>query len=531
MSETQHAHSKSEFNWRIEATILVACCVVTIGVLWWTEIPLGVPDEWTWPRIAYSPEHVFGWIISGIVAVPFFLFFWIGAGRIGRVDWFEKSFWLTGAFVCASVWIWFAEAANPIPLGHSRDALVVYYPRMSGYFYEAKTDERKIGQFLAEYKAEMEKGDYLHIGTHPPGLTILFRGLRVICLSPTIRNFLISIEPETLRLAFNEMLIPSAKISATDRAAIHLWILLVNAMAAFTLVPMFFVGRAFFGDVAAWKTIAFWPLVPAVCIFLPKSDVLFPAFAVSIFACWIWSLTTTNVTVRVLAAAMAGLLFFVSIVMSLAFLTIAVLAGVTFLMTVIRGGLAEFRNQWPRLSLAVISVGVTFLGATILFSVLGKINLFEIWYLNYQNHGRFYDFNDRTYIAWLCANPFELMFAVGLPIAFLVVMSVFRNRSEYKSMSQFELLLPWLIVWGILWITGKNMGEGARLWNLLYPFVILSLAGSWRQTDHENSASNESLVGSSQPMWLWGIALAAQIMVCLATTTRIDGFDLSEFLS
>lgn len=530
MTETQHAHSRSKVFRRIESAGLILCSAVTITLLWWTEIPLGIPGEWTWPRIAYTPEHVFGWIIAGMVSVPFYLFFWIGSGRIGRVDWFEKSFWLTGAFVCACVWIWFAEAANPVPLGHSRDPLVVYYPRTSGYFYEAKTDRRELGQFLAEYEAEIKKGDYLHIGTHPPGLTILLRGLRVVCLSPGVRNFLISIETESIRLAFNEMLLPSARISATDRAAIHLWILLVNMMAALTLIPMFFLGRAYFDDVAAWRCIAFWPLVPSLCIFLPKSDVLFPAFAVGMICLWNCSLTAKHMATKIVTGLIAGGLFFVSIMMSLAFLTIAVMAGVLFLLHAFEDGVPGIHKRLSGLSIAVISAGLAFLASTVIFSTMGQINLPEVWYLNYQNHGRFYDFNDRTYFVWLLVNPMELMFAVGLPVVFLTVTSTIRNRSGLKC--HMSLMLPWLIVWGILWITGKNMGEGARLWNLLLPFVVLSTAGNWASRNNENSSVTEpSPTSHSQPMMTWGLALAIQIVVCLATATRIDGFDLSEFLS
>lgn len=508
--------------------ILVAVTIVGTWVLWFTSWPLGVPGEWAWARIPASAEHAFGWIISGLVSAPFLFFFCMGANRIIEAKPFELGIWLAGAVTISAVWLWYAEAANPTPLGHARDPLVVYYPRMSGYFFEATKSEKSTSEFLGGYIDKMKEGEYLHIGTHPPGLILLFRGLHAIGSNQTLQACLLNLETDAIRISFDELLVPGEGLSGQDRAAIHLGILLTNFLAVLTIVPLFFLTALFFGRLAAWRTIAFWPLVPSIVVFLPKSDVMFPVISVGLFLFWVLSLSTRRTSMSVVWGILAGAFYFVGMMLSLAFVPVAVMAAAWGVLRLFDSDSESRGQELRQLGIATASVAAGFLILVGAFSIVGKTNLVHVWYLNYVNHGRFYEFNSRSYLAWLGVNPFELAFALGLPITTLIVLGVIKHDVR-KSIAN-NPLMPVVAVWGLLWLTGKNMGEAARLWIFLLPFFVLGSAGYWSETSacHDTDSVDQS---SHSQQFIWVAALCLQLTVCLATGTRIDGFNLGEFLS
>ena len=86
---------------------------------------------------------------------------------------------------------------------------------------------------------------------------------------------------------------------------------------------------------------------------------------------------------------------------------------------------------------------------------------------NLHHHARFYDEYPRTYRLWLVVNPLELAIALGTPS---VVWCVTALRAP--------LGLP-VTVWSTLLVlaltnlTGRNMGEVARLWMLYMPPLLV----------------------------------------------------------
>jgi hypothetical protein len=81
------------------------------------------------------------------------------------------------------------------------------------------------------------------------------------------------------------------------------------------------------------------------------------------------------------------------------------------------------------------------------------------------------------------------------------------------------------IVWGLLWISGKNSGEAARLWIPLMPFAICMLTfGDQRQTNCESSSSDEPPKSDG----VWFAALVLQAVMCVATVMRVSGFHYGQ---
>ena len=70
------------------------------------------------------------------------------------------------------------------------------------------------------------------------------------------------------------------------------------------------------------------------------------------------------------------------------------------------------------------------------------------------------------------------------------------------------------VAWVILWLSGKNQGEAARLWLLLMPWPIAALG---------------CFVRSMSVRTWWHLALATSVAAVLVVI-RIDGFGLLDQL-
>jgi hypothetical protein len=153
-----------------------------------------------------------------------------------------------------------------------------------------------------------------------------------------------------------------------------------------------------------------------------------------------------------------------------------------------------------------------------------EINLPTIWRLNLENHAEFYKHNPRSYAAWLIANVGELAWAVGpVMLVLAVVAVVWRGRSS-KNAAQWSFLgTAGLLVIGLLWLSGKNMGEAGRLWISFLPWLLLCAPAL-----HLGPAASSSEEQGGPRSMQWWAAAVLQVIACLMAATRIDGFGFSE---
>jgi len=144
---------------------------------------------------------------------------------------------------------------------------------------------------------------------------------------------------------------------------------------------------------------------------------------------------------------------------------------------------------------------------------------------NYDNHAGFYDKYTRTYWKWFLVNPLELALGLGAPVAVLAAAAWIRMRPWKECNVRLAHATACFAVWGVLWISGKNMGEAARLWLVVMPWPIWVLSSLFERPRADGTASiaNDEADTGSGSLWLW--ALVAQGIVCAATVSRVNGFD------
>jgi methylthioxylose transferase len=505
--------------------VLALAVAGTAVVLMSDRIPLGVAGEWTWDRIAWGPEATLGALVAMLGGAVYIGFCLLGSWRIAAAARGERMFWLLALVGTSFAWFWLAvDAARP-PHGYARVPWVLYYPRSSGYFWQARYEVDEASSFLAGYEDLLAEGDYLHIGTHPPGLTLGYYALLKLChAQPALTAAVLSTQPasagESVDTIRQSPLRGVPPLTSSEEACLWLALLLTQLAAAAAVLGIYGLAVRHVDRRTAWMTACLWPLVPAVVVFLPKSDVLYAFPAVG--AAWLWMSACDRGSI--LRATLCGLMLWLGMFLSLAFLTVMALIGMMSVWEAFTRP-AEARNrpflQWH----LIMGVFAGFAIPTLALWSFADINLLHVWQQNLINHAQFYEHNARTYTDWLLVNPIELVMAVGLPVALTAVLGIWRILRAGVLTPRSAPAVAFAVVWGLLWLSGKNMGEAARLWILIMPWVVLMAAPALAPVAEPADTSG----GRSRRCGVW--LLIAQCLVLIVTVLRVDGFHFAQLLN
>jgi len=506
---------------RIFLALLAAPSLVILGIIWLTDLPLGVPAEWTWVRVGPPIDTLLTAVMVVIYGLLFAGFIWLGQSRLTHCRELETTGWLIGLVLIGFCWLWIAQDAAPPGYRFSKTAWTLFYPGASGYFSMARDHEEDFDRFLRDYESLMAEGDVLHIGTHPPGLFMGYHSLISLCrASPALCDWVRSTEAATYSEAMD--IIAQNHVGSSNspqpehRAAIWLAALLTQLAAAATVVPLFLLIRRDFSPQIAWLAVSCWPAIPALALFLPKSDLLYPLFGM---ACWYFWLSGWKQRSfwRIL---LAGFICWAGLTCSLALLP--VLLGL-FLMTLWRGWFCQTADRVPdalsKFWFGLLGAAIGFLTPLIALWWLKGVNLLNVWLWNYRNHAGFYDEYTRTYWKWLLINPLEFAVAVGVPLTVAAILGGYSLAKHAPRSRRAGILWCSLIVWGLLWLSGKNMGELARLWILLMPWVVWLAAGC---------LSREEPSQNSMVTRRWAILFTMQLIMQIALVMRTHGFHRPE---
>lgn len=502
--------------------LLWAGTAAVVTFLWATPLPLGVPGEWTWTRIVAgdgeTADRLLGLVIASVVAAVYVVGVELARKRLDSAHRSGVAVRLALLAVAGFAWLFVVQDAPPGTRRLQKSVLVLYAPSTSGYYYHDRFRVDDFRSFLAEYEAWVGQGDVLHFGTHPPGLFLLHRGLTKLCgASPPLTRSVLALQPDSVREVFELLdrfpMGAPTRLSDADRASLWLAALLTQAIGVLALVPIYLLVRRSCGRQAAWTAASLWPLVPALAVFLPKSDALYPCLGATFLWCWLEAASRRSI----LLGAAAGLLLFVSLGLTLAFLPVALLAAV---LSVAELRCDEGAAHPGRRFAPWIAGATTFLALTGAVRLAFDLNLPAVWLQNYRNHAAFYGQFTRTWWKWLLVNPLEAAIAAGLPVALLASAAVFRAiREDGMSCRSRAATAGVALVWGMLWLSGKNSGEAARLWLPLLPW------GVWLAGISLERASAVEADAPGRRVDLSRVALILQAVCAVATVLKVFGFE------
>jgi len=546
-----------------------------LALLWWTDLPLGVPGEWTWARFETPPAALlWGATLAVLGGGPLLAVAWLGERRFERASPVERAGWLLLLMTAGCGWLLAIQEGSAAGIGLGKAPYVLYYRRTEGYFWQARYEVTSVRDFLQGYEKLLAERDYLHIGTHPPGLTLLYCGLLALLEdAPELQRLAETTQPESVRSALQLMAAQARggpqELTPVDAAALWVATLLTHLATVLTIAPLYLWLRLAAPPGSCWRAVVWWSLVPALGVFLPKSDLLYPVIAMT--AAWLWRRGWLRG--GLIECCFAGAVLTGGLCLTLAFLPVALLLGVQSLCDgwrlarppQLRGEPAgetvvaraakstDAARALGRSGLQALAAAIGASAVALLAAAWG-LWLPSVWAWNVSNHALFYEHNVRTWSAWLLVNPLELLGAVGAPagVAAIATATMLLRRRDWRTLRAGGAG-AFAVVWSLLWLSGKNMGEAARLWILLLPWVVAAAEPLWRSVDERSTPAADSLPrtsavaagppppvvsadggpvsnGRSNPggRQLWLALLCLQAIAAAATILRVDGFHFTS---
>ena len=442
------------------AAILVAVQAAAVAGLAYGlrsgRMPLGVTGEWTWQAVKGSPTAMGVMVASaglagfaGLAAAGFRAM----GGEPGR---FREAAWVLALIGASIVGQGAVQEGAPEGYGLAKWIIALSTPGSSGYYTVAKTQMADPWRFLAEYPAWIARQDALHVGTHPPGLFLVARGmLGLMEAHPGLARAVVAASPGSSGLAIRAMGLPRA-----DSASLALTGALILMACSATVGPMYILARASLAPKSAWACASLWPMASSALVFQPTADAAFPLLATTALALAAWS-RRVGVRSGLALAAGSGVVLAVGMEFTLAFLAVGLVVGLVSIAPRDRGwGLG-----------AIAATGAGFLAATLAWWAWSSADPFAIWWTNQRNHARFYVEYPRNYRAWLVANPIELAVGLGLPATIWAVAGLASGKRSSRE--------AWatLAVLATMTLTGRSLSEVGRLWLPLMPPILV--AAGW----------------------------------------------------
>jgi hypothetical protein len=480
----------------VTLAIQAGLVVAVIAAVASRKVPLGIPGEWEWQRVKFSPEPL-DLLVACLAVAAYCTFVGLGfRGLRGLASRRAEAFWLL-VLLAAAVMI---QATIPWGAASGYDlakwAYVPCMPGSTGYYEVARTQALPDPwQFLADYPVWIRSQDSLHIGTHPPGLiAVQCLLLRTMVQHPQLTAKLIRSMPYSTAKGFRGVEAWDPRpVPRADQAALFAAGLLTLLACAGTVVPLYLLARSSLSAPASWASAALWPLVPAANLFQPDADAAYPFLSTLALALAAWSARAPRA--GLILAALCGMSLAAGMFFTLAFLPTGLIVALVIAATPAMG--------WRRKALLILAVGAGFASLTVAgWSSLGA-NPLPVWYWNLKNHARFYVEYPRTYAAWLVVNPVELATALGLPAVAWIVAGLSLPRSLPAAFWAALLVLV------LLNLVGRNMGEVARLWMLFMPPLLLAVGPGLDRVGGGAGA----LAASAELMGVQTLALQALIQV------------------
>lgn len=509
-------------QWWIEDGLILLATGAMAAVLALDRIPLGLLGEWVWNRAPGWPAPT--QFVIPVAALIAYALFVNGGYRVLRRRSGGWAWILLPLLLAAGAAFQFACVQLPPPgFGPERWPLSLYQPAASGYFTVARQIDaigaywqhersplepirssraaqesqepswvrpkppRKpqdpLLAFLAHYHEWIADQDSFHIGTHPPGLILLYWTIRKASSdNPPAARWLLDHSPQRI-LDGLAVIAASAPLPPAEQAAMVAVIGLTWLLSLLTLLPLYALIRCGAPPATAWLGAALWPTVGAVLVFLPVSDCLYPVLAVLVLLLVQWALAIR----LALPAVLAGMVWCLAMAFSVAFLAVLPIAlGAATL------ALADPKpisiTRWL-ITLVAFAAGWALPTEWAWYQL--QLNLPVTWGLNLAKHAGFYRFMPRSTGTWLWLNLVEFAVVIGPTVAVLALASFWEQRrrrarpprpardggDRAPAWSRLDVVCClWLFTVLLLDASGRNRSEVARLWLFLMPLACAAAA-------------------------------------------------------
>ena len=472
----------------VSCSVIAGCLALQTGI-----IPAGVPGEWVWqkPRTKASINE---WLWAAFVVVSYLTIQRV----LSRLVCLNKTRFLAVVllFPAAALVQAGLQKAAPDSYGLAKWPLCTYFEGSSGYFTIAVNEVPSLKDFLKNYPTWIKSQDCLHIGTHPPGLIVEARlWLDFWESRPDLSKLFLAKLPAEFRDALRNAA-PGKNLPINQQATLVSIAMTHWIMCAMAVWPLYYLVRQLeFDPETAFSVASIWPVLPSAIMFQPASDIAFAVLATSSIAFSVNS-DPNQPAICYLKSYCSGLILALGMFLSLVFLPIGLIVAILLL--------TDLNLKLVKRLARILATGAGFITAIATWSFFTHSNPVVIWLANMQNHGRFYVEYPRSYIKWIMADAGEVAFGIGLPLFFMMIITIYIciNRRNEIHPRQFLPLGITLLILSFLAISGKSLSEVSRLWLPFYPMLLSGVAITVSKHKHRYQVSWILLWMMVQVIWL-----------------------------
>lgn len=355
---------------------------------------------------------------------------------------------------------------------------------LSGGYFEAAAEIEDVGEVLRTYPARMPGFISEHLRTHPPGLLLAnWLAVRLFTIVPTagVTHFLAhTVIPLRCR---DLWLLGQPPYVA---AALGVWSFLPLFLATLSIPAAYFLARRLLPAAGARLATALVATMPALLLFAPQFDQLFPVLALATFyflqrgleqrsaalghSGWFFLSGLSLSLLTFLSLGNAALLLPLGLYAGL-YLTAAVSPQPVVLAAAVRQVTTD-RVVWRWGAFFAVGLATVWLA----YWVGWGVTPWSVARVGLQQHHDLVN-QYRRYTWWLIYNLVDL-FIYGGPLLFLgfiaAVVAAVRSRSPLTRRSLALALAVFLIV---LNLSGSTRAEVGRLWLFFMPLLAIVSAG------------------------------------------------------
>ena len=298
--------------------------------------PLGVRGEWVWKTVD-NPDWA---AADALIRISLVLLIVVGvsAWAVRKLGALGEGALVAGLMLCVLLMHFMLNVVSP---GGLRESFIaVSAPGASNLYHSQALEIDDVRHFLKYYRAISKDSQGWQLRTHPPGPTLFFWAIHEFyrecpkhedpeaggrCWEvpdAVVKAVLAVPEGHTPPVESVEEIRFLLQYSDRQKAAIWTAVLLLWVASASTIIPIYLWARTLYSKSAAIFAAAFTGVIPSLMLFGPLVDQLYPPLMA-----WTAYLIWTSIRKRcMIAACLAGVLVFVGMFFTLAFLAAGALA-------------------------------------------------------------------------------------------------------------------------------------------------------------------------------------------------------------
>ena len=503
-------------------TLTAAMCAAAV-----LHAPAGIAGEWDWEYASKANWSNLGVVLGCLGAFLVAFHYGLRVYPTARPAWRRSLV----AMLLPGIFVTHLAVASLGQYGLMEQAWVVLNPWETGaYFQEVRRLERGVLAaapgltgplgYIDNFDEYIDRNwqDYgdatdTRRNVHPPGNTMLFYGLKKLAESDLrVGDAALggaTIASVTVRESRKSEEVWSRLGSLAP--AVFTAVFFFQFLAGLVLIPTLILAGHLIGKQVPLFAATLAAFVPSVFLFEPSPDQSYALLAMFI---WLFVYLALSRQSGVWAMLAGGTVYF-GLFFSLVYLVVVAMAGGCVLFALVRqdSPVGYLRGNWRALA-RLLAYGV--LGFAVPMAAMGLFLGYDttrVVTLCWRNHARFYDWEQfpRTYWKWLRVNPFELLIFAGGSASALFLAALVSEWQKPRVQRRRQLnpyLWGFLLVMGLLWLSGKNSGEAARLWMPFMPALALVGLSAYRQ--------------ARWPNWVYTVLLGLQMLQLIVFRLSFD---------